>query len=134
MNTFRLKIVTPDGLKFAGMAQKLVVRTVSGDVAIMARHVNYVAPLGMGEAAVYTENGVRYGACIGGMLSVMDGEVSLVPMTFEWAEEIDVARAEASKKRAEQLLAQQHAEDREILLAKARLRRALVRQSTASRQ
>ena len=134
MTAFRLKIVTPDGLKFTGMAQKIIVRTTTGDVAIMAKHTNYVAPLGMGEAAIYTEEGVRYGACIGGMVSVMDGEVNLVPMTFEWAEEIDVARAEASKQRAEQLLAQQNAEDREILLAKARLRRALVRQSAASRQ
>ena len=134
MTAFPLKIVTLDGLKFTGMAHKLIVRTTSGDVAIMAKHANYVAPLGMGEAAVYTDQGVRYGACIGGMVSVMDGEVSLVPMTFEWADQIDVARAEASKQRAEQLLAQQNAEDRQILLAKARLRRALIRQSAASRK
>ncbi len=133
MNTFALKIVTPDGLKFEGQAEKLVVRTTSGDVAIMAKHINYVAPLGMGEAMVYVDGAARYGACIGGMISVIDGEVKLLPMTFEWSDEIDVDRAAASQNRAEQVLAQQDAEDREILLAKARLHRALIRQSAANR-
>ncbi len=134
MRTFPLKIVTPDGLKYDGTAERLVVRTTSGDAAIMAGHVNYVAPLGMGEAAVYADGNTRYGACIGGMVSVVDGEVTLVPMTFEWSDEIDVARAENSRMRAEQVLARQNGEDKDILLAKARLRRALIRQSAASRK
>lgn len=132
MNTFPLKIVTPDGLKFDGTAEKLVVRTATGDAAILARHVNYVAPLGMGEAAVTADGQTRYAACIGGMVSVVDGAVTLVPMTFEWSDQIDVARAEASEHRAEDVLARTDNSDRDILLAKARLKRALVRKSAAA--
>jgi F-type H+-transporting ATPase subunit epsilon len=66
---------------------------------------------------------------MGGMLSVMNGEARLVATTWEWAEQIDQARAEASKKRAEEILAQKNLDRRDYELAKARLRRALVRTS-----
>lgn len=131
MTGFPLKIVTPDGILFDGQAQRLVVRTATGDVAIMARHVNYVAPLGMGQATVTVDGEKRYGACIGGMVSVVNGEVTLVPTTFEWADSIDVARAEASKKRAEQTIDKKDATDLEISLAEARLKRALIRTNVA---
>ena len=134
MTGFALKIVTPDGLLFDGTAQQLTVRTTSGDVAILARHVNYVAPLGMGEATVTVDGEKRYAACIGGMVSVVDGVVTLVPTTFEWAEDIDVARAKLSEERAEKSLEKKDATDMEIGLAEARLKRALIRKNVATRK
>ena len=133
MSTFPLKIVTPDGLLFDGEAQRLIVRTREGDMAVMARHINCVAPLGMGRATVVDADGNRrYAACIGGMLSVQNGEVSLVPTTFEWAESIDAARAQLSQERAEKVLGDKEASANDLRLAEARLHRALVRKSVAS--
>ena len=66
------------------------------------------------------------------MLSVSGGKVTLVPTTFEWADEIDAKRAEASYQRAQSVLRSKDATDTEIKLAEARLRRALVRKSVAS--
>lgn len=129
MAGFPLKIVTPDGLEFDGIAEQLIVRTVTGDMGIMAKHADCVAPLGMGEATVVIEGQRRRAACIGGMVSVIGGAVTLVPTTFEWADEIDVARAEASEKRAQAVLSNKNATDTEIRLAKARLKRALVRKN-----
>ncbi len=131
MRSFSLKIVTPDGMCFAGQAQELVVRTTSGDLGILAGHMNCVAPLGMGEATVVVEGQKRYGACIGGMVSVLDGEVTLVPTTFEWSDEIDKDRAEASRQRAEAILQDKSSSDTDIRLAEARLKRALIRTSVA---
>ncbi len=110
MTPFHLKIVTPDGMIFDGQAEELIVRTVGGDVAILARHIDYVAP------------------------SVSGGEVTLVPTTFEWADKIDVDRAEASYQRADKILHDQNASGTELKLAEARLHRALVRKSVASKQ
>ena len=93
MNVFALKIVTPDGICFEGDAQELVVRTISGNVGILAGHINYVAPLGMGEATVIVDGKKRRAACIGGMVSVVNGKVTLLPTTFEWEQSIDVERA-----------------------------------------
>lgn len=132
MSLFPLKIVTPDGLIYDGQAEKLIVRTTSGDVAIMARHINYVTPLGMGQAVVVTESGRKTAACIGGMLSVMNGEVTLVPTTFEWSDRIDLERAEASFQRAEKILQDSNSTETDIQMAQARLRRALIRKSVAS--
>ena len=127
MTGFPLKIVTPDGLEFDGIAEQLIVRTITGDMGIMAKHADCVAPLGMGEATVVIDGQRRRAACIGGMVSVINGVVNLVPTTFEWAENIDVARAEASEKRAQAILNNKNASDTEIKLARARMKRALVR-------
>ena len=132
MNSFPLKIVTPDGLIFDGQAEQLTVRTSSGDMGILAGHINCVAPLGMGRAIVLTGGKKRYAACIGGMLSVVDGTVTLVPNTFEWADKIDAERAEAAYQRADQILKSKTATDTDIRLAEAKLHRALVRKSVAS--
>ena len=132
MRAYPLKIVTPDGIQFDGMAEELVARTTGGDVAILAGHINYVSPLGMGQATVRTDGGKRYAACMGGMVSVVDGKVTLVPTTFEWADKIDVARAEASQHKAETVLSQTGVGDTDIRLAEARLKRALIRKSVAS--
>ena len=129
MTGFPLKIVTPDGLEFDGIAEQLIVRTITGDMGIMAKHADCVAPLGMGEATVVIDGQRKYAACIGGMVSVINGVVNLVPTTFEWADKIDVARAEASEKRAQAVLNNKNATDTEIKLAKARLKRALVRKN-----
>ena len=132
MTPFRLKIVTPDGLIYDGQAEELLVRTTGGDVAILARHMNYVAPLGMGRAVVVSGGTRRTAACIGGMLSVCDGEVTLVPTTFEWADKIDLERAEAAYNRADRVLHDENASQMDLKLAEAKLHRALVRKSVAS--
>jgi len=131
MSSFHLKIVTPDGVQFDGQAELLTVRTTSGDMGIMAGHVNCVAPLGMGQATVVTDGKKRFGACIGGILSVMNGEVNLVPTTFEWAEDIDAERAANAAERARKILDDKNRSKIDLRLAQARLRRALVRQSVA---
>ena len=132
MTPFDLKIVTPDGLEYDGQAEELIVRTTSGDIGILAGHTDCVAPLGMGRATVVIDGQKRYAACIGGMLSVVGGKVTLVPTTFEWADEIDAARVEASYQRAQKILGSKEASNTDVKLAQARLHRALVRRSVAS--
>ena len=132
MTPFPLKIVTPDGIKYDGQAEELIVRTTSGDVGILAGHLGMVAPLGMGRATVIIDGQKRYAACIGGMVAVVNGHVDLVPTSFEWAEDIDTDRANRSYQRAQQTLSDKSASDTDIRLAKARLHRALVRKNVAS--
>lgn len=132
MTSFPLKIVTPDGMEYDGQAEELIVRTTAGDLGILAGHMNCVAPLGMGRATVVIDGKKRYAACIGGLLSMVDGSCTLVPTTFEWADEIDTNRAEHSMQRARQILGSKEASETDLKMAEARLRRALVRKSVAS--
>lgn len=131
MTAFGLKIVTPDGLEYEGQVEEVVVRTTTGDMGIQAGHTNCVAPLGMGRAMLVIQGIPRYAACIGGMVSVVNGQVTIVATTFEWAEEIDIARAEASEKRAKAVIGDKAAADTDLRLAEARLKRALVRKNVA---
>ena len=129
-NTFHLKIVTVDGLAFEGDVQKVTFRSTHGDLAIMARHINYCTPIGMGTARVLLEDGTeRTAACIGGMVAVHSGAVRLVATTFEWAEQIDMDRAKAAEEKARRIMSGNNVSERDLKLAEAKLHRALVRQS-----
>ena len=130
MMPFNLKIVTPDGLFFDGQAEQLIVRTVTGDIGIMARHMNYLAPLGMGRAVVISDGKRRNAACIGGMVSVVNGEVTLMPTTFEWAEDIDLSRAEAAFQKASKMV-EENTSETDVKVDKAKLSRAMVRKGVA---
>ena len=132
MTPFSLKIVTPDGLKYDGQVEELIVRTTSGDLGILAGHVNCVAPLGMGQTVIVVNGKRRTAACIGGMVSMVNGNATLVPTTFEWAEDIDVDRALASEKKARSVLSNKSATDTDIRMAEARLKRALIRKNVAA--
>ena len=131
MSGFRLQIVTPDGSLFDGEAEALRVCTTQGYVSIRRGHADYLAALTVGAVTV-TQDGVqREAACGGGFLSVEKGEVRLVATTFEYADMIDVERAERARETAQSRIAAA-TEAREIELAKAKLARALNRLSVAN--
>lgn len=132
MTPFPLKIVTPDGIAYDGQSEELIVRTITGDIGILAGHTDLVAPLGMGRATIVVDGKKRSAACIGGMVCVLGGRVDLMPTTFEWADQIDPDRVEASFQRAQRVLSDKASSDTDIRLAEARLKRALVRRSVAS--
>ena len=101
MATFHLQIVTPDRMVYDGQAERVIVRTLRGDVCILARHIDYAAPLGIGEARVTdAEGATRVAACSGGMIGVDGGEVRIMATTFEWADDIDLERAQRAQKEA----------------------------------
>ena len=129
MAVYHLQIVTPDRMVFDGMAQSIILRTANGDVCILARHIDYAAPLGIGVARVTDENDkTRTAACSGGLLSVSGGEVRVLATTFEWSDEIDAERAAQAQKAAEEKLRAMQRDDVDYALAEAKLKRALIRQ------
>ena len=132
MTPFSLKIVTPDGMKYDGPVEELIVRTTTGDLGILAGHTNCVAPLGMGQAMILANGKRRYAACIGGMVSVVNGNVNLLPTTFDWAEDIDLDRVQVSEQKARTILGNRASTGTDIRMAEARLKRALIRKSVAS--
>jgi len=130
MKTFPLQIGTPDGLLFKGDVERIKCRSMTGDLAILADHCNYCTALGMGEAYIVLEDGTRKSAaCIGGMLTVMNGECHVLATTWEWSDDIDEERAKLAKQRAEEKIASGNLNDKELKIAEAKLSRALVRLS-----
>ena len=133
MTAFALEVVTPDGLCFEGEVESLLVRTDEGDVEILAGHADYLATLATGRCRIRIGGEDKAAAVSGGFLSVDKKSVKLVATTFEFAENIDLNRANSAKEKAEESLARAK-NDRDLLVAKAKLQRAISRISVAGRK
>lgn len=133
-STFHLEVVSVDGQEYSGDVQRITLRSTSGNIAILAHHMNYCTAIGMGTARIILADGTeRSAACIGGMLSVMNNICRVLPTTWEWSEEIDVDRAQRARARAEERLADSSLSTAERAHQEARLYRALVRLQSADR-
>ena len=130
MREFNLRILTPDGLAFEGAVESVVVRSTEGDVCFLYGHTDYITTIEYGRVKIRQNGKYRNAACMGGFASVSKGEVRIVATTFEYADEIDVERAERAKQRAQKRLEKAES-DREIRLAEVKLSRALNRLSVA---
>ncbi len=131
MSTFDLKVITLDGVMFDGEAESIIARTSVGDVCILARHSNYVGTIEIGKVRIKTESGVKEAACAGGFLSFSDNKARLVATTFEFADDIDVKRAERAKQKAEEILSKDNS-DKEYKMAEIKLKKALLRLNVSS--
>ncbi|MBQ8952804.1 MAG: ATP synthase F1 subunit epsilon [Clostridia bacterium] len=87
MATFHLKIVTPESLVYEGEAERIILRTVQGEVAILPRHIDYLTALGTGPCRVTYDGHVHHATCSGGMLHVAKGSVEVLSTQFEWTNE-----------------------------------------------
>ena len=88
MALIHLTVVTPEGKHFDADAQRVMVRTTGGDVAILPHHIDYAAALGAGEARVTAAGGkVRRAEVEGGILHVASDQVQVIANSFRWVEE-----------------------------------------------
>lgn len=105
--TFKLTIVTPGGIIYEDMVEKVTLPTKSGEVTILPEHEAMVSVLQAGEINIYKVGYETDLALSGGVLEMRpDNELFLIADSAERAEEIDIERAEAAKARAEELLQQ----------------------------
>ena len=127
MKTYKLKIVTPEKIFFDGETEQITIRTTEGDIGILAGHIKYVCNIVAGPLKVKQENGeYRVAALSEGILKVSDEGVTVLSSTAEWADEIDLERAEKAKQKAENILADKSRID-DFDRAEIKLKRALTR-------
>lgn len=131
MTPFRLEIITPEKTFFSGETEQVIVRTTVGDVGILNGHEPYCAALGIGQMRIMIDGSFRRAATSGGIIKVSKEKTVILVQSCEWAEDIDVARAEHAKQVAEERI-KAAASDNEILLAEAKLKRALNRIDAAA--
>lgn len=125
----KLKIVTPERIVFEDNVESVYAKTLDGEIGILPKHIPMVAPLDI-SVLRYVKEGKKEPVAIMGGLIRTDGEtVSVLCNAAELVEEIDIVRAEESKKRAESYLQEEKAEI-DINRAKLALNRSLVRIKT----
>jgi len=85
MNSFKLKISTPDGNVFEDEAVKFDVRGLEGDLAVMAGHIPFMTALKPCDCKIMLPDGdERIGSVLGGLLSVGSDDVVLLTSGFKW--------------------------------------------------
>jgi len=133
MLTFRLEIVTAERLAFADDVNVLVAPGIEGQLGILPHHAPLMTMLQPGELLIRKNDEEIYWAISGGFLEVRPDKVVILADACEQAEEIDLARAEAAKHRAEERL-KERAPDVDYAAAEAALRRSLARLKVAERR
>ena len=123
---FDLEIITPDRVFWSGKASMLEMNTTEGQVGIYKKHIPMTMILQPGIVKLHLENEIKEAAIHAGFVEILPDKISMMAEVAEWPDEIDVARAEAAKERAEKRLAS-HQEEGDVKRAEYALRRALVR-------
>lgn len=123
---FQLEIVTPEKLFFSEEVKMVIVRGIEGDLAILKNRAPITTPLKIGKVRIEQDGEERIAAVVDGYISVSDNKATIVTEAAEWPDEIDVERAEAARKRAEELLNKQ-ASGIDVMRAELALKRAMNR-------
>lgn len=126
MATFHLKVLTAERLFFEGDVDRCVVRVATGDVGILPRHTPFVAPLGIGGLTIIQDGQRRMAAIASGFVEVGPEATTIIARTCEWADEIDLNRAQAAKDEADSLL-HHDTSKREMDVAQVKLKKAINR-------
>jgi F-type H+-transporting ATPase subunit epsilon len=132
-DTFQLEVVTP--------AREVVRETVSeaqipargGYLGVLPGHTPLLAEMGSGELSYHVGNRVFSCTAIGGFVEVLADRVIVLADSAERAEEIDVARAQAARDRAQKRLANPNDSSVDWKRAEAALERARVRLQVAAK-
>jgi F-type H+-transporting ATPase subunit epsilon len=129
----RVDIVTAERLVFSQDADIVMVPGVEGEMGILPHHEPIMTMIKPGEVLVRKGTEEFSMAVSGGFLEVTPDHITILADAAERADEIDVARAEAAKKRAEEKLTNRTAET-DSANAEASLRRALARIKVAEKR
>ena len=131
---FKIEIVTPEKLVFSEEIESLVVPAERGYLGVLAGHAPLLATLQPGEITIKgTAKGDLHFATSGGFMEVTPGKAVLLTESAEEVTGIDIARAEESKKRAQERMAVAAGKDVDKSRAKAALERAMNRLKLAQK-
>ena len=124
--TFRLEIISPDRIFYTNDVLMVEYNTVEGEVGVYAEHIPMTQIIAPGRLIITEENGQRTAALLSGFVEITPDKVTVLAEAVEWPQNIDIARAERARDRAQQILSAEE-DEQTLLLAEAALKRALVR-------
>ena len=104
--TIRCEIVSQDRLVYEGDVDIVVIPGIEGEMGILPDHAPLLSILDVGVVRVRKDNEEEVFTVTGGLVEVQPEIVTILADAAENIEEIDIARAEEAKKRAEDILAE----------------------------
>ena len=129
----QLKIITHEKIVFDSEIDELVIHTTSGQIGILKDHIPITTSLEVGVTKAKIGDKYRYFATMGGVFQFRDNKATILTDVCEDGSDIDVARANAAKERAEARLKESDA-NIDSQRAQAALARSLARLQAALKE
>lgn len=133
MATFKLEIVTAEKMVFSDDVTALIAWGVEGQLGILPHHAPLMTMLQPGDLLIRKDKEEEILAVSGGFLEVRPDKVIVLADACERVDEIDIARAEEAKKRAQETM-KAGPLTADAAVAEAALRRSLARLKVAERR
>lgn len=134
MSSMLLEIVTPERKVYSDEVNMVIARGSEGELGILPNHIPLVTPLEIAPLIIKNDNAEHLVAISGGFMEVRKDKIVVLAETAELPEQIDVARATASKERAERRLADKGKDSLDYLRAEHSLQRAVTRLQVAGKK
>jgi F-type H+-transporting ATPase subunit epsilon len=129
-----LEIVTTDRTVFEGDVDMVSVPGGGGEMGILPHHAPVLSTLKPGELRIQVNGETQEFAIGGGFIDIHNNRVIILADSVERADEIDVARAEAARMRAQEILKTAPPNKEDLLRSEAAARRSEVRLRVAQRR
>jgi len=130
----RLRVVTPSRMLLDEDVDEVTAPGELGEFGVLPNHIAFLTTLVPGELSYKQGSSKKTLAVGGGYAEVLDNVMTVLAPAAEFADEIDSARAQRAKERAEKLMAELNRGEKDWEMAEAALKRALVRLQVASRE
>jgi F-type H+-transporting ATPase subunit epsilon len=131
-DTFELEVATPERLVVREQVTEAQIPAANGAIGVLPEHAPLISELGIGELS-YMLGGTKHSLVVSkGWVEVIQNHVRVLADRAEKASEIDVARAQASLKRAEERLSKPAGGEMDINRALNAMKRAQARIAVAS--
>ena len=127
--TFLIRIITPDRTFHEGRAVMAEFNTSEGEIGVYAGHIPMTVILKPGVLTITEEDGTRKSALHTGFAEILPDRITILAEAAEWPGEIDIARAQAARERAEKRI-REHQASPDIARAETALHRAIARTAT----
>ena len=131
-----LDVITPEKTIYSGEIEELAINTANGEIAILPHHVNLFTRIMPGEMIFKVNKKDQYLAVTGGFLEISDNVITVLADYAVKADEIEVDKAIAAQKRAEEIIRRKKegVSEKDFATAQADLRRALLELHVANRR
>lgn len=131
--SLKLTLVTPYKKVLDEDVDEITATGSLGEFGVLPGHAPFLSSLKIGEFTYKQGGKTEHMAVNWGYFEIEDDKVTVLVETAEMAEEIDVDRAKAAEKRAEEALKKLSPEDKSYRIMEAALERALIRMQVAAK-
>lgn len=125
-NCLTLKIIAPDRVFYEGEAEMVEFNTTEGEIGVLPGHLPMTVIVKPGVLTITEPEVEKEAALHAGFAEILPDKVTILAEIIEWPEEIDAARAEAAKERAQERI-HTHAQETDMARAETALLRAMAR-------